>query len=362
MELEIGKTYSGKEFNERCKEEIFKLTSNTENHNGFQYVTGLNVDTKPFSPMGKCSAGGLYFTTRSFIPEYWQYWMGNVIITMVYARSVTVPDDALVYVERQKYKANKIILGERQLLYHLLSENDKSYYLSKCSSRYIANDDPMLDNVELYDLMKFEASDKTSILARPHPSQRNKQFVMEIITTVGGYGTNLLRYMPSHIFQDAEVLAALDEYNISMSVIPYDAQTKEMWEAVIENKIRWKNSSRHAVPARIWEKLDDKKQLTLLMFVYGYADRYEYIDLDQEFFDRAFAIDSHLVLRMPNDKRMKYLTTSFLKDCIQYKWSDLLTLFPSSMMTPRIMKAAEDAGLRKCRLRNRDVVYRTIKK
>ena len=41
----------------------FKITNRKENHHGFQYNDGLNVDDKPFNPSGCCSGGGLYFTT-----------------------------------------------------------------------------------------------------------------------------------------------------------------------------------------------------------------------------------------------------------------------------------------------------------
>lgn len=41
----------------------FKITNRKENHHGFQYQDGLNVDDQPFNPSGCCSGGGLYFTT-----------------------------------------------------------------------------------------------------------------------------------------------------------------------------------------------------------------------------------------------------------------------------------------------------------
>jgi hypothetical protein len=54
---------TGTQFNEQYKDYKFvKLTSETENHNGFQFQTGLNVDHIKFNPMEECSPGGIYFT------------------------------------------------------------------------------------------------------------------------------------------------------------------------------------------------------------------------------------------------------------------------------------------------------------
>ena len=45
----------------------FKITNAEENHNGFQYVNGLNVLEEQFNnnPNQSCCAGGLYFTRRA---------------------------------------------------------------------------------------------------------------------------------------------------------------------------------------------------------------------------------------------------------------------------------------------------------
>ena len=57
---------TGEEFNKfYCDTFFYKLTNETEKHHNFQYQDGLNVDTVEFNPVGKCSAGGLYFTIVS---------------------------------------------------------------------------------------------------------------------------------------------------------------------------------------------------------------------------------------------------------------------------------------------------------
>ena len=70
-ELINGKVYSGKEFNDITKDrKLVKLTVEGENHNGFQFKTGLNIDNKPFNPNGSCKAGGLYFCDFEFLAMF----------------------------------------------------------------------------------------------------------------------------------------------------------------------------------------------------------------------------------------------------------------------------------------------------
>ena len=103
---------TGTEFNEKYHllcEQFVKLTNDSENHNGFQFRTGLNVDPVPFNPRGKCQSGGIYFCEFSKFPR----WLNYDNRPMYYMRSVRIPDDARVYEEKNKWKADRIILGER---------------------------------------------------------------------------------------------------------------------------------------------------------------------------------------------------------------------------------------------------------
>jgi hypothetical protein len=91
---------------------FYKLTNKLELHNGFQFVDGINIDTQEFNPSGQCSSGGLYFTELNKI-AMWISYRGQ---TMKYIREVEILDDSLVYVEKDKFKANKFILHSRVLL------------------------------------------------------------------------------------------------------------------------------------------------------------------------------------------------------------------------------------------------------
>jgi len=103
---------SGKEFKSKYPTTIFyKLTNETENHNGFQFQDGLNIDTYPIN-INECSQGGLYFTDKNNILRWIKY-NGK---EMKYIREVEILDDSLIFIEDKKYKTNKFILKQRQEL------------------------------------------------------------------------------------------------------------------------------------------------------------------------------------------------------------------------------------------------------
>ena len=80
-----------------------------ENHRGFQYKTGDNIDTNEFNPKGSCEKGGLYFFDEAQLINYSSY-----TDNCVWIREVTFFPDSRIYCEEGKYKTDKFILGERQ--------------------------------------------------------------------------------------------------------------------------------------------------------------------------------------------------------------------------------------------------------
>ena len=110
----MHQTLTGAEFTKLHSDKKFvKLTTETENHNGFQFKTGLNIDTLQFSPVGECKAGGLYFCEYDEISQWYSYGDKHCI----YYREVKLPDDASVYTEYDKYKTDKFILSERKKIW-----------------------------------------------------------------------------------------------------------------------------------------------------------------------------------------------------------------------------------------------------
>lgn len=109
---------TSKAFNEKYKGTIFvKLINSKEIHNGYKFKTGLNVDIKPFNETGECQCGGFYFTESDKIAN-WLFYGNN---KMMWMRIVTIPNDAMVFVEKDKFKTNKFILGTKK---HIWSDKE----------------------------------------------------------------------------------------------------------------------------------------------------------------------------------------------------------------------------------------------
>ena len=106
--MELHTVLTGKEFNALHVDKKFhKVLKNSLCHYDFAYTAGLNVDTQPFNPSGTCSKGGLYFCEEEHLHLY-LFSYGSICAT------VSIPDNALVYKEDTKYKANKLILHDIQ--------------------------------------------------------------------------------------------------------------------------------------------------------------------------------------------------------------------------------------------------------
>ena len=119
-------TLTGREFNEKYQDKKFvKLTNESEKHNGYQFRTGLNVDTLAFNPSGECEPGGIYFCE---LDKLWM-WMDYSDYLMYYARLVSIPDDARVYEEEDKWKADRMILGERRKIEEVEIWSDEKFCL-----------------------------------------------------------------------------------------------------------------------------------------------------------------------------------------------------------------------------------------
>ncbi len=81
---------------------------NTLCHHNFQYKEGLNIDTCIFNPTKECQTGGLYFCEEIFFINY--------IGCGIKIATVEILDDARVYVESKKFKADKLIISNIILL------------------------------------------------------------------------------------------------------------------------------------------------------------------------------------------------------------------------------------------------------
>lgn len=109
----------------------YKVTNEQENHNGFQYSTGLNIDTSEFQETGTYIKG-LHFTTLEHITEFFIYG--------TYVREVSIPKNAKMIKKQDGYtwRADRIILGKRYLIEDFIRKfkekfNEHDWY---CISHY----------------------------------------------------------------------------------------------------------------------------------------------------------------------------------------------------------------------------------
>jgi len=101
----IGKTMTGADFNFFMKDKtIIKLFAGSKIHNRMEFVVGLNVDPVKFNPNARCCEGGIYFIEK----KNNKVWREYNYTTMEYFSLVIIPDDAYVYIEDDKFKADKL--------------------------------------------------------------------------------------------------------------------------------------------------------------------------------------------------------------------------------------------------------------
>jgi hypothetical protein len=124
----LKQVLTGKKLNELFpKTRFIKLTNIVENHNGFRFKTGLNIDDKKFNPNKECGPGGIYFTDIDNLP-YWTCY-GHRYTEMKYCRVVTLLPRSKVYIEDRKLKADRLILSERIEISDLPMWLDEDYCL-----------------------------------------------------------------------------------------------------------------------------------------------------------------------------------------------------------------------------------------
>lgn len=178
----IGEKITGKQFNQIAGIKTFiKLTNFDETHNGYQFHDGLNVDTIEFDPSGSCSKGGFYFThvTKAHM------WIAYNSSIMYYMRSVTIPDNANVYIEIDKFKVDRLILGEKKRI-----------------SR------------EIY----MEAVSKDGLMLRFVPLDMCDDILYLEAVKNNGFA---IQYVPTHKMSKNICLAAVKRDGMSLKYIPY---------------------------------------------------------------------------------------------------------------------------------------------
>lgn len=194
----IGKEISGTEFNKLFNAVKFiKLTNANEIHHNFQFNDGLNIDVCDFCPQGVCLAGGIYFTEEKEAHNWIFY--HPLIGPMKYMRKIEIPNDARIYIEHYAFKANKVILGERQEIHN-----------------------------EMY-LKAIKTSD--SIFANLTDDMKSKEVCMEYVR----HSYPSLCYIPPNILDKEICMESVKSYGKSLKHVPTDMVDKFMCEIAIKN-------------------------------------------------------------------------------------------------------------------------------
>src|SRR5579872_275343 len=209
------KVKSGKEFNNIFSGISFvKLTNESEVHRGFHFEDGLNVDTVLFNPISSCSAGGIYFIEENNIIN-WVYY-DAVVGTMIYVRKVTIPDDARVYIEDDKFKTDKLILGPKSCI-------DKTIYSHSVES-----------NVCVFKFLSNNVKDKNVCMKAVEGSYTSLNYVPAELRdknicshAVKNHGLSL-QFVPEHIIDEEMCMNAVKEHAGALQYVPRTLMNKEI--------------------------------------------------------------------------------------------------------------------------------------
>lgn len=216
--------FSGVEFNEEYAGKKFvKLTNFKENHHGFQYVDGLNIDTQRFNPNIECF-GGIYFCEEKEICRWLEIPMGP----LVYKRQVIIPPDAIVCVEENKFKTNKIILGQRNKISEeiFLQAIENPPFLLPISLRHIPE---KIKTEKFYiELVKRNGLYLGMI---PKKHRKNENIYMTAIKQNG----EAINFISESLRTKPLFLIAIKNNGLALAYIPKKLRTYDICAAAIRN-------------------------------------------------------------------------------------------------------------------------------
>ena len=177
---------SGERFNEKYPLKFYKVTNKKEKHHELRYETGLNIDPIKFNPNGSCEAGGIYFADEENVYKFLEF--GPNI------RKVTIPDDARVYIEDGKYKADRVILSPK-----ISGTELEKFYL-------------MIVKQDGYSLKYVPEEMKT------------EEMCLEAVKQ-DGY---MIQFVPEEMITDDLCLIAVKQYGYMIQFVPEEMKTEDL--------------------------------------------------------------------------------------------------------------------------------------
>jgi len=199
------KEITGEEFNHYLQsdetkygEKMFiKFFEKDDCSRGFRYKTGLNIDVNQFNPTGNCQGGGLYFTD---LHNFYSWCIFGKMVAIV-----TIPNDARVYCEDGKAKADKISISERMIFPQFFKTIKKEMWIE-----LIKKNDMMLQYVPI-DLKTAE--------------------LCEIAVKTNGF---ILNFVPIKLRTFQLCVIAVKNNGFALSYVPKELITRELCEVAIK--------------------------------------------------------------------------------------------------------------------------------
>jgi len=176
----MSSVVNSKELLSMYTDEFYKLTNKKEKHFGMKYKTGINTDSVPFNPNGECKPGGMYFFHISQLCNYEHYFSDPV-----YMRKVTFTSESQIYIEKNKFKTNEFILGEREFFspYKYISkyvDKNPELALSQCGNLLEYLDDNLITDklckiaVEQNGLVLYHVKNQTDEICKLAVQQNSR--------------------------------------------------------------------------------------------------------------------------------------------------------------------------------------------
>lgn len=280
----IGKMIKGDEFNKIYSDTKFiKLV----NRNDRQFETGLNVYHDEIDSLGayiSCDNNGILFTdianaplwiyknTKDVLHTY--YHRENIFFTNIrekesrcvvyrYMRYVTIPDDALVFVDKDSFRTNQIILSEKENITADIYINAVKYdrlvlaympYKSKNKEiclealKYESDLDDIPTALKDYDIYLEAVKVRGYILCIVPENLKDRDMCLAAVMNAGtaiqyvpeslmdkeiceisiSYNGALLYYVPDNLKDDELCMTAVKQNNYALLYVPTFLKTKEM--------------------------------------------------------------------------------------------------------------------------------------
>lgn len=189
---------SGADFTAQYGRVYFKWINGYRQHYGFRYRLGLNVDNVPFEPAGECRAGGLYFTNCENIHSFKS--CGELLAKVI------VPDDARVWIESNKFKADKLIIETFEYKFNAQ---------------------------ETLNVMR-----RSPVLALEYAAERTPEICMAAVQQDG----RALMYVPESMRTPELCMTAVRQDGLALEYVPSNLRTFKMyWAAVRQAYERFLN-------------------------------------------------------------------------------------------------------------------------